>query len=71
MPKKKSFKAGTPARKARSKAAEALKERGVPASAAFAQATAIVKRTKTPAATKRLAKHGLEQGKPRRKKVRT
>jgi len=58
-----SFKKGTTARAARGKVAEELKGKGDPPDKAFAIATAITQRTKTPAATKRLAKHGLRTAK--------
>ena len=59
-PKKLSFKSGTEARKVRGKLAEELKEKGDDSESAFAKATAITKRVKTPAARKRLGKHGLK-----------
>jgi hypothetical protein len=54
------FKAGTTARKARGKVAEALKRRGMPASRAFPIATGIVKKAST-AGRKRLARRGLRK----------
>lgn len=58
--KKVSFKRGTYAQKARSKAAEGLKRRGMRTSNAFALATYIAKRA-SPAGRKRLIRHGIRK----------
>ena len=58
--KKTSFKRGTIAQKARSKAAESLKRRGHGVRSAFALATYIAKRASR-AGRKRLARHGVRK----------
>ena len=60
MAKKTSFKRGTVAQKARSKAAESLKKRGLKTGNAFALATYIAKRA-SPKGRKRLARHGVRK----------
>ena len=63
MAAKLSFKKGTLARKVRSRIAEEFKAEGDDTESAFAKATAITQRVKTPAARKRLGKHGLTKKK--------
>jgi hypothetical protein len=58
MKKTPSFKEGTPARAARGKVAEELKEEGRSPNSAFAIATTIAKRA-SPAGRARLARRGL------------
>ena len=60
--KKVSMKVGTTARKARNKAADALKAQGDSPEKAFAIATTIVKNASA-AGRKRLAKRGLKKAK--------